>query len=67
MRKWPGTILITVVAVLATAAGLVFRIFDPVMIGAVAFIALVSNITVLQRLFFVKTWERQTSASRKTP
>jgi len=39
--------------------GSIFKIFNPVMIGVLAIIALASNITAFQRLFYVKKVELQ--------
>lgn len=39
---------------LATIFGTVFHIFNPLMIGVLLFIAVISNITALQRTFYVR-------------
>jgi CDP-diacylglycerol--glycerol-3-phosphate 3-phosphatidyltransferase len=39
--------------------GLLFHIFDPVMIVVLGLIALISNITALQRTFYVKKAENE--------
>lgn len=44
---------------LGSFVGVFFKIFDPVMIGILLFIAIVSNFTAIQRTFFVKKVERQ--------
>ena len=47
------------IIVLCAFIGLIFNIYDPVMIGALGVIALISNITALQRTFYVKKVEKQ--------
>ena len=44
---------------LGAFVGLLFNIFDPAMITALCFIALISNITALQRTFYVKKVEKE--------
>ena len=46
---------------LGTIIGVIFKIFDPVMIGVLCLIALISNFTALQRIFFVKKAEKEKS------
>jgi CDP-diacylglycerol--glycerol-3-phosphate 3-phosphatidyltransferase len=41
-----------------TLVGIVFRILDPALLVVMAFICLVSNVTALQRIFYVRTYER---------
>lgn len=43
-----------VLLMVGTIAGLILRLFDPIIIGVLAFMALVSNLTALQRLFHVR-------------
>ncbi len=43
----------------ATVAGVVFHVLDPALLSALGLIALVSNITALQRVFHVRTMERR--------
>lgn len=47
-----------------TAVGLVFRIFDPAMTTVLVFIALASNITAVQRLAYVRRYEKQMTGGR---
>ncbi len=44
---------------LGSIIGVVFQIFEPVMIAVLALIAVVSNITAFQRAFYVKRIEKQ--------
>ena len=44
---------------LGAIVGSLFKIFDPAMIAALAIIAVVSNITAIQRTFYVKKVEKQ--------
>ena len=41
-----------------TLVGVIFKVFNPAVLAVMAFIAIVSNITALQRLFHVKRYER---------
>jgi CDP-diacylglycerol--glycerol-3-phosphate 3-phosphatidyltransferase len=43
---------------LGTLVGIVFRVFDPAVLAVMAFIAVISNFTALQRIFYVKTYEK---------
>jgi len=47
-----------------TAFGLVFRIYDPAMTAVLAFIALGSNVTAVQRLAYVRRYEKQKTGGR---
>jgi CDP-diacylglycerol--glycerol-3-phosphate 3-phosphatidyltransferase len=47
-----------------TAFGLAFRIYDPAMTAVLAFIALGSNITAVQRLAYVRRYEKQKTGGR---
>jgi len=49
---------------LGSILGVLFKVFDPVIIGALLLIAVFSNITAIQRTFYVKKTERQ-KKSRK--
>jgi CDP-diacylglycerol--glycerol-3-phosphate 3-phosphatidyltransferase len=49
---------------LASLLGSVFRVFDPAMIAALLLISLFSNITAVQRLFWVRKQERLRSGNR---
>jgi hypothetical protein len=44
---------------LGAFVGLLFSIFVPAMIASLCFIALISNITALQRTFYVKKAEKE--------
>jgi phosphatidylglycerophosphate synthase len=46
-----------VLILMGTTVGVIFKIYDPVMIGVLGFIALISNITAIQRILFVRNWE----------
>ena len=46
------------------AVGLVFRIYDPAMTFVLVFIALASNITAVQRLAYVRRYEKQKTGGR---
>lgn len=46
-------------------AGSILKIFNPVMIAALAIIALVSNITAFQRLFYVKKVEGSNKSAKE--
>jgi len=46
-------------------AGSILKIFNPVMIAVLAIIALVSNITAFQRLFYVKKIEGPNKSSKE--
>ena len=41
-----------------TIVGLVFKVFDPAVLAVVAFIGVISNFTAVQRVFHVRTIER---------
>ena len=47
-----------------TFFGLIFRIYDPALTVVVGLIALVSNITTVQRLAYVRAWEKKRSGAR---
>ncbi len=47
-----------------TFFGLIFRIYDPALTVVVGLIALVSNITAVQRLAYVRAWEKKKSGAR---
>jgi CDP-diacylglycerol--glycerol-3-phosphate 3-phosphatidyltransferase len=44
---------------LGTVAGIVFRVIDPAILTVMAFIAVISNITAIQRIFYVKRYEKK--------
>jgi CDP-diacylglycerol--glycerol-3-phosphate 3-phosphatidyltransferase len=44
---------------LGTIIGVIFNVFNPVMIGVLSLIALVSNFTAIQRIFYVKKAEKK--------
>jgi CDP-diacylglycerol--glycerol-3-phosphate 3-phosphatidyltransferase len=50
---------------LGSLIGPLFEIFDPLMIGILIFIALVSNITAFQRTFLVKKVEKQLKSEKE--
>jgi phosphatidylglycerophosphate synthase len=51
-----------------TFFGLVFRVYDPALTVAMATIALVSNVTAVQRLVYVRRWEKRgAAADREIP
>ena len=50
---------------LGTIIGSLFKIFDPVMIGVLGMIALFSNITAFQRIFYVKKVEKQKKSEKE--
>jgi hypothetical protein len=43
---------------LGTVAGIVFRVIDPAILTVMAFIAVISNFTTVQRIFYVKRYEK---------
>jgi CDP-diacylglycerol--glycerol-3-phosphate 3-phosphatidyltransferase len=47
-----------------TFIGLVFKIFDPAMTAVLAFIALASNVTAVQRLAYVRRFEKRKTGGR---
>jgi len=47
-----------------TAIGLAFKIFDPAMTAVLAFIALASNVTAVQRLAYVRRYEKRKTGGR---
>jgi CDP-diacylglycerol--glycerol-3-phosphate 3-phosphatidyltransferase len=47
-----------------TAVGLVFKIYDPAMTAVLAFIALGSNVTAVQRLAYVRRYEKRKTGGR---
>ncbi len=47
-----------------TFFGLIFRIYDPALTVVVGLIALVSNITAVQRLAYVRAWEKKRTGTR---
>ncbi len=52
-----------VLVLVGTVIGASFRVFDPVMTGVVVFIALISNLTALQRLSHVRAEAKKRSTS----
>lgn len=50
----------------ASIIGFAFRVFDPAMIGVLIVIAVVSNITALQRTFYVRKVERLKTSELRT-
>ena len=44
---------------LGTLTGIVFRVIDPAILTVMSFIAVVSNITAIQRIFYVKKYEKK--------
>jgi len=43
---------------LGTAAGIVFRVINPAILTVMVFIAVISNFTAIQRIFYVKRYEK---------
>jgi len=43
---------------LGTVAGIVFRVIDPAILTVMTFIAVISNFTTVQRIFYVKRYEK---------
>ncbi|MEW5902251.1 MAG: CDP-alcohol phosphatidyltransferase family protein [Acidobacteriota bacterium] len=54
-----------ILLVLGTAAGVIFRVFDPAMAAVLALIAVISNITAFERAFFVRRIERQRKGEKE--
>ena len=52
---------------LGAMIGSLFNIFDPAMITVLAIIAVFSNITAIQRTFYVKKVEKQERIRREIP
>jgi hypothetical protein len=48
-----------ILLVLGTLIGIIFKVFDPAMIVILTAIAVISNITALERTFLVRKIERQ--------
>jgi CDP-diacylglycerol--glycerol-3-phosphate 3-phosphatidyltransferase len=44
---------------LGTIVGIVFRVLDPALLAVMAFIAVISNFTAVQRIFYVRTYEKR--------
>ena len=47
-----------------TFIGLIFKVFDPAMTVVLAFIALASNVTAIQRLAYVRRYEKRKTENR---
>jgi CDP-diacylglycerol--glycerol-3-phosphate 3-phosphatidyltransferase len=47
-----------VILFLGTVVGIVFRVLDPAILAVMAFITVISNFTALQRIFYVRKYEK---------
>jgi CDP-diacylglycerol--glycerol-3-phosphate 3-phosphatidyltransferase len=54
-----------ILLVLGTLIGAIFKVFDPAMIAVLTVIAVVSNITALERTLFVRKIERQRNKNKE--
>ena len=52
---------------LGTLAGIVFRVLDPALLVVMGVVALVSNVTAVQRIFHVRTFDGNGSSRRPEP
>ena len=52
---------------LGTLAGIVFRVLDPALLVVMGGVALVSNVTAVQRIFHVRTFDGNGSSRRPEP
>jgi phosphatidylglycerophosphate synthase len=52
---------------LGTVVGLLFGVRDPALLIAMSVVAVVSNVTAVQRIFFVRTFEKNSSPRRTEP
>lgn len=52
---------------LGTVAGIIFRVIDPALVVVMTFIAVISNITAVQRIFYVKRCEKSRLSKEGDP